>query len=341
MVVMTVSTSFRLLWLAAFVAATARGANAQTAAELAAERYDIDGQHSQIGFATTILGAVKVRGRFGDYESTVIYDPAHPSLSSVSTVIQATSLNTDMEFRDNHLRSPDFFDVKTYPTIEFHSESVVPRGRKLLISGPLTMHGVTRPVSFLADVQIPPLKRGSDVNTAFSAQLRLSRADFRIAGTNKFNPDYNPLTTMLGDSVEITLELYGIHPSYADRSFSKGPPPGVADTIYKTLQSSGVAAALDLYKALKASQPSAYSFSPGQLNLIGRKLAERGAFPGAIGVLRFNTIMFSDTRGVLESLGEVQAMSNDRAGALATYRLALSRFPGSTSAREMVRRLEK
>jgi polyisoprenoid-binding protein YceI len=114
---------------------------AQSPAQLALQRYSVDPMHSTVGFATTLLGGVKVRGRFNEYDATIVFDPAHPERSSVSAIIQAKSINTDMKFRDDHLRSPDFFDVDHYPTIQFVSERVVPRRGVAIVSGTLTMQG--------------------------------------------------------------------------------------------------------------------------------------------------------------------------------------------------------
>jgi polyisoprenoid-binding protein YceI len=313
---------------------------AQTPADLVTHGYNVDSQHSSVAFAATILGAVKVRGRFTDYQSLLIYDPAYPERASVSAVIQATSITTDMPFRDDHLRTPDFFDVKQFPLITFESDQVVPTPSGLQVSGALTMHGVSQRVTFPAIVVLAPIVRPWGVQAGFSAQLRVSRAAFGIAGTNKFNPDFNPLTSMISDSVEITLDLFTQRENHADNQLGGGNPPGVADTVFRELESRGVGPALTLYRTLRSGQPTAYSFSPGQLDRIGHRLADRGRVSDAVTVLRFNADMFAETNGVLESLGEAQALANDRAGALATYRSALARFPTSASAREMVRRLE-
>ena len=316
-------------------------AAAQTPAELVAQRYDVDPMHSSVAFASTILGAVRVRGRFTSYDATIICDPKHPERSSVSAVIQATSITTDMGFRDNHLRSPDFFDVKQFPTIEFTSDRVVPTPGGATVSGMLTMHGVSRRVTFPAKMLLAPrVSAGNSGQVAFSAEIKLSRADFGIAGTNKFNPDYNPLTTVLSDSVEIVLELDATHDRYLDHKLGTGTPPGVADTVNRVLRARGVPAALETFRTLRAEQPTAFRFTAGQLDVIGHQLAERGELHDAMTILTFNAGLFADTPGVLESLGETQALANDTVGALDTYRRALSKFPNSSSAREMVRRLE-
>jgi polyisoprenoid-binding protein YceI len=314
---------------------------AQSSAELASSRYSVDGMHSTVGFATTLLRAVKVRGRFDDYDATIIYDEKHPERSSVSAIIQAKSINTNMGFRDDHLRSPDFFDVKTYPTIEFVSDRVVPHQGGATVSGMLTMHGVTRRITFPVQLALAPYLIGSTRGVAFTANLRLSRKDFGIAGTNKFNPDYNPLTNMLSDNVDIVLELDAIRDGFATRRLGDGTPPSVSDTINKTLQAHGIDAAIRTYHSLRATEPASFNFGAYELDLLGRKLSECGDLPDAVEILKTNASQFADSAGVLESLAETQSLSNDRSGATETYRRVLAKFPSNVNAREMLRHLER
>src|SRR5947209_13461833 len=103
-------------------------AEAQDPRSYAANRYEIDSQHSTIAFTIRMLGAVKVRGRFRSYDGSIIYTPLVPERSSVSAVIRATSIDTDMDFRDRHLRSADFFATEQFPTITFASDRVERRG---------------------------------------------------------------------------------------------------------------------------------------------------------------------------------------------------------------------
>jgi polyisoprenoid-binding protein YceI len=296
--------------------------------------------HSTVGFAATLIHAVKVRGRFTDYEGTIIYDQDHPERSSVSAVIRTKSINTDMDFRDNHLRSPDFFDVKTYPTIEFTSDRVIPRRGGATVFGTLRMHGVSKRVRLPAKLVLAPYTSGSAVGVAFSAELRLSRKDYGIAGTNAFNPDYDPVTSVLGDSVDVLLELDAIRQSVASWPLGGGTPPGVADTVNRVLRKNGVDAAIAAYRQLRATQPTAFDYAPWQLDLLGQQVAERGNLPGAIAILQLNASQFADSAWVLETLALTQAQANDTVGALATYRRALEKSPHSPHAREMVRHLE-
>jgi len=314
---------------------------AQTPAELALQRYEVDGQHSTVGFVAKILGAVKVRGRFTNYDATIIYDAEHPDRSSVSAVIQTASLDTDMKFRDDHLRSPDFFDTEHFPTIEFRSDRVTRRADDLLVSGALTMRGVTQRIDLPMQLILGPDSSATGVaRIAFEGQLRLSRKAFGIAGTNRFNPSYNPATNMLSDSVEIDLEIFALRPAYAHRRLDLLNPPSVADTVSKMLDAKGVPAAIALYRSLKATAPNEYNFSPGQLDLLGHVLIARHRLPEALPFFRLNVELFETTPGVLESLGQAMALANDREAALAAYHHALEVTPASSEAREMVRHLE-
>jgi polyisoprenoid-binding protein YceI len=337
---MTILLGFRRSALTVGCVATlAATARSQQARDLATQRFEIDPMHSTVGFASTILGAVKVRGRFTSYSGTVIYDPRRPERSSVSVIIDAASITTDMGFRDDHLRSPDFFDVKRFPTIQFVSDHVRPTKGGAIISGTLTMHGVSKRVALPARLVLAPRLVGTTPNVAFSAEIGLSRKDFGIAGTNKFNPDYNPLTTMLADSVGVLLELSAYRDSFIGRIWGRGMPPGVADTVDRVLRARGVDAAIASYRDLRAAQPTSFNFGAAQLDGLGHQLAEQGRIADALALLALNAEMYPTTAGVLESLGETQVLANDASAALATYRRALDLFPNSTSAREMVRHL--
>ena len=94
-------------------------AHAQAATVLASRQFDVDGMHSTVGFTARILRFEKVRGRFRRYDVALTYDSAHLERSSVTAIIVAKSIDTDMDFRDNHLRSPDFFPPTAFPPSSF------------------------------------------------------------------------------------------------------------------------------------------------------------------------------------------------------------------------------
>jgi len=121
--------AFKTTLAAAALAALPALAMAQAAAPAAtgAETFTLDGAHSQVGFKVRHFVS-KVYGRFGEYEGAVNIDRARPEASSVELTIKTASINTDNQRRDDHLRSPDFFDAAKYPTITFKSSKVVSKG---------------------------------------------------------------------------------------------------------------------------------------------------------------------------------------------------------------------
>src|SRR4030067_3238534 len=133
------------------------------AAGLWAQTFQIDPVHSSVGFSIRhIVSNVKVR--FTDFSGTIVYDPKKVENSSVSVTIQAVSIDTDNEKRDNHLKSPDFFEVEKYPQITFQSKKVTKKKNKFMLQGTLNMHGVGKNISI--PFQILGIAKGPDGSRA-------------------------------------------------------------------------------------------------------------------------------------------------------------------------------
>jgi polyisoprenoid-binding protein YceI len=148
----------------------------------AAGVYTIDAVHSTVGFVARHLVASKVRGRFTDFAGTVTIG-ATPETSSVEATAQAASITTDNEMRDAHLKSPDFLEFETYPTLSFKSTKVTPKGgEKYEMVADLTIKGVTKSVTF--DLEYlgtgPSMAPGVSV-TGFDARAEIDRRDFGVS----------------------------------------------------------------------------------------------------------------------------------------------------------------
>ena len=114
---------------------------------LAADKYSIDPVHCHIGFSVRHLVINNIRGRFTDYEGSIIYDEQDITRSSVEITIKAQSVNTDVQPRDEHLRTSEFFDVAKFPDITFKSTRVEKRGSGFAAIGIFTMHGVAKEIT--------------------------------------------------------------------------------------------------------------------------------------------------------------------------------------------------
>jgi polyisoprenoid-binding protein YceI len=113
----------------------------------AADTFTIDASHSNIGFSVRHLVISNVKGTFTDFAGTIVYDSSDVTKSSVNVTIKVASINTAVEARDTHLKSPDFFDAAKYPEITFQSTKVEKADNGLVAYGKFTMHGVTKDIA--------------------------------------------------------------------------------------------------------------------------------------------------------------------------------------------------
>src|SRR6266487_3400867 len=115
-------------------------------ARAATERFNVDPDHSIVGFSVVHMVVSKTTGRFKDYTGFIEMDPDARTVKSIEAVIQTASLDTNHVKRDTHLRSPDFFNVEKYPTMTYKMTSYEKQGDQYVTNGNLTLLGVTRPI---------------------------------------------------------------------------------------------------------------------------------------------------------------------------------------------------
>ncbi len=185
-----------------FLAAAMAALLAALPAYAAVTKYDTDAAHSNVGFAIPILGGLShVRGKFNDFAVTITYDDKDVTKSTVKAVIKAASIDTGIERRDAHLRTPDFFDAEKFPEITFQSTRVEKKGKQLVAHGTFTMHGVSKEIAL--PFTINGVKQGADGKTTLgvTARATVNRRDYGINFARPDNPDF------LGDLVEIELNV--------------------------------------------------------------------------------------------------------------------------------------
>ena len=169
--------------------------------------YTVDPSHSRLGFVVRHLGFSKVRGAFEQFEGTVRMTPGDLSTLAAEATIQASSISTNEEKRDAHLRSADFFEVETYPTITFRSTEVRDvKGDRFTLVGDLTMHGVTKRIALEGEF----LGEGPDpwggTRVAFEAGTKVNRKDFGL----NWNVALEAGGWLVSEDVEIVLEVQAV-----------------------------------------------------------------------------------------------------------------------------------
>ena len=169
--------------------------------------YNIDPSHSLIEFSVKHMMVTTVKGRFTKFQGDVEIDEATPANSKVDVTIETASITTGDDGRDGHLRSGDFFESEKYPTITFSSKNVEALGgEKYRVTGDLTLHGVTRPISFDITREGKTKNMQGKELQGFSATLTLSRKDFGL----EWNVALESGGFLVSDQVKISLEIQAL-----------------------------------------------------------------------------------------------------------------------------------
>ena len=142
--------------------------------------YVIDPSHSTLGFSTRHAMVTTVRGQFTDFEGTAHVDTADPAQSRVDLTIQAASISTGSADRDGHLRSGDFFDAETFPTLRFVSTDVERDGEDWVITGDFTIKDVTRPLTITFEPTGSARDPFGNLRIGFEGQATINRKDWGL-----------------------------------------------------------------------------------------------------------------------------------------------------------------
>jgi polyisoprenoid-binding protein YceI len=163
-----------------------------------ADDYSVDGMHTSVSFKASHLGLSWVHGRFNDVKGSFQIDP-DAGKCSFNLSIKSDSIDTGFAKRDEHLRSPDFFNVKQFPALTFESREVKPIKDGYQVTGNLSLHGVTKSVSFpLLGGRKAEFPKGVQ-RTGFTTELSIKRSDF---GMDK-------MLEAIGDEVYISISFEG------------------------------------------------------------------------------------------------------------------------------------
>ncbi|HUN37349.1 MAG TPA: YceI family protein [Trebonia sp.] len=167
----------------------------------------IDPVHSEVTFTVRHMAVSKVRGRFDKFEGTFV-TAEDPLASTVTVTVDASSINTNQEQRDAHIRSADFFEVETHPNLTFTSTGIKDNDGEFDLAGDLTIRGVTKPVVFKLEVTGFGPDAYGGTRAGFSATTEVNRHDFGVS----FNGPIPGVAggMILSDKVTLHLEIEGV-----------------------------------------------------------------------------------------------------------------------------------
>lgn len=172
-----------------------------TAAPAVADTYSIDPVHTSVVFRVQHLGVTFVYGRFNGPEGVLVFDEASPEASSITMTVAAVNVDTAVEKRDRHLRSPDFFDAENHPKIRFESRSVKKVGEnRYEITGDLTLLGTTRPQTVVAVHTGSGKDPWGGFRTGFETTFTIRRSEFGM----------NFMLDGVADEVTLTVSIEAV-----------------------------------------------------------------------------------------------------------------------------------
>lgn len=168
--------------------------------------YKIDDAHTTVGFKVRHLFS-KVQGQFKKFQGTFSYDAADLSQWKAEAVIDTASIDTNVAKRDEHLRSKDFFEVETYPTLTFQSTGARDLvGNTAKLDGVLTLHGVSKPVTLDVEIHGEGTDPWGNTRIGLTASTTINRKDFGLT----WNQAVESGQLLVGEEIEIVLEIEGL-----------------------------------------------------------------------------------------------------------------------------------
>ena len=305
-------------------------------------RFSVDRGHSAMEFVVRFMGLSKVRGRFSDFSGAIVYDAEAPERSTVAISIDVASIDTDDDTRDDHLRSPDWFNAEQWPTITFTSRSIERTGGdEFVVTGPLTIKGTTREVSI-------PLTRIHGVQTdawgnwriGFEGALRIDRKDYGVEGHNFFNRAFDAARVGVADEIRIEFTISGRIFNMEKIAYSSREKPSIGELLEEVVESDGIVAAVRRYYELKSASPDAYEFGVSELNKLGYRLLQRGRVDDAVEIFRLNLSAHPNSGAAFDSLAEAYAKAGNRRAAIENARKSLQVEPGELATIALLRWLE-
>lgn len=166
-------------------------------------KWNLDYDHSMVGFQVAHMVVSKTNGKFTEYSGVVEMDPEAGEFKTIDAVIHTASVTTDHQKRDEHLRTPDFFDVQKFPTMTYKMKSYTKTGDDYTAVGELTLLGVTKEITLVGTFNGVAQDPWGNTRAGFTAAGTINRKDFGM----KFSKLLDNGGMIVGDEVRIILEI--------------------------------------------------------------------------------------------------------------------------------------
>lgn len=296
------------------------------------ETFNIDRSHSVIAFSIKIAGGFsEVEGSFTDFKGSATVESGDYTLKSANVEIQATSINTGTEGRDNHLRTDDFFDVENFPTITFNSTGVAQSGADYEVEGDFTMHGVTKRITI-------PFKRSHEPamvwifgvpNIIYEGATTVDRETFGIKATAR----WNSIVAATGDmamSDEVTIRL---------KIITRGQSP--VQVLTKAVTEGGVEGFMEAYNMQEQKYPGEDIFSENTFPSVGRGLRRQKNNPAIVEVYKIWVEKYPESSNAHYSLGEAYMTVEDAKSAKKQFKKSLELDPNNEDAKTQLAKMDE
>lgn len=176
------------------------------ATRVAAAHYEVDSQHTTVGFSIRHMVINDVKGSFKDFTGAIEYDGKDPLTIQAKGTIKAASIETGIDGRDEHLRGPDFLDAMKHPDILFESKRVEKKGDGYVLIGKFTLHGVTKEVALPLTVSGPVTDPWGKNRIGIEISARLNRQDYGI----RWNKTLDNGGVLIGNEVKVEINAEAV-----------------------------------------------------------------------------------------------------------------------------------
>lgn len=298
--------------------------------------YEINRGHSYLEFSVLYMGYARVKGRFAEFEGMLRYDEDELANTSISLNIKVASIDTDLDWRDNDLRSDAWFDAEKFPLMSFQSKRIIAKEQGFDVVGDLSIRDVTREVTIIMNPPSGVLKdtRG-DSQVIFTGNLTIDRTDYGIEGERWSKIKEN--IAGVGNMVDIEISILGKRMNARNLSGWFRNEERAHSKIYKAYNDSGIDAALIKFKNL---QDTDKKLNVGSLQLVGHMLLLADKPEDALSIFLANVVAFPNSADTYTDLGECYAENDDINNAIVAYEKALAIDPQNMNATEILRHIK-